>query len=169
MNLKNKAYLSIGSNLGDKIENLQNTINFLRIEVGTVKKISSIYETPAWGFDGNDFYNICIEIETELIPEVLLTTILNIEKKLGRQRSIDKQYQNRTVDIDIILYNSTIINTDSLIIPHPKSLSRNFVLRPLSEISPDSVFTNTNQTFKECNDACDDKSSVRIVPNKTLI
>ena len=100
----NKVYLSLGSNLGNKIRNLQNAINLIDSEVGNVFSISNVYQTKAQGFTGDDFYNCCISLNTFLKPAALLTKLLKIESLNGRKRSNTKSYQSRNIDIDILFF-----------------------------------------------------------------
>ena len=95
----NKVYLSIGSNLGDKINNLQNAINLIDSEVGNVSSISKVYQTKAEGFEGDDFFNCCVSLNTSLRPIKLLNKLLEIEILKGRLRSSSKSYQSRNIDI----------------------------------------------------------------------
>ncbi len=133
METLNTAYLSLGTNEGFKIKNLQKSINLIDEKVGELTKISSIYKTPSWGFEGDDFYNICVKVLTSLKPKLLLNKLLEIEKNIGRIRRA-RVYENRKIDIDILLFNNEIISTNFLKIPHPKMMLRSFVIYPLSEI-----------------------------------
>ena len=116
MNL-NKVYLSLGSNIGDKINNLQNSINVIDSRLGNVLSISSVYQTVAEGFDGEDFFNCCISLNTQYEPKILLKKIIEIEVNCGRKRSNSKFYESRKIDIDILYYENKIIDEDSLTIP----------------------------------------------------
>jgi 2-amino-4-hydroxy-6-hydroxymethyldihydropteridine diphosphokinase len=102
--------LSLGSNVGDRTNNLKNAINSIENLVGKVNKISKFYENPAVGFDGNSFINICVELVTHLSPEELLNSLLNIENEYGRKRLKSGEYSSRIIDIDIIFYQDIIIN-----------------------------------------------------------
>lgn len=103
--------------------------------LGTIVKISAVYETPALGFDGTPFLNCAVRLETTLKANVVLSEILSIEKKLGRQRVATEGYVSRVIDIDILLYNDEVIDTEKLQVPHPQISNRKFVLQPLLEIS----------------------------------
>ena len=135
----NKVYLSLGSNLGDKIRNLQNAINLIDSEVGNVFSISNVYQTKAQGFTGDDFYNCCISLNTFLKPAALLTKLLKIESLNGRKRSNTKSYQSRNIDIDILFFEDEIIDANNLVIPHPRMHTRNFVITPLTEIAKSKI------------------------------
>ena len=166
MNATHTAYLSLGSNLDDRLENLQIAVQTIHETISPVSKISSTYQTPAWGFEGNDFFNICIEIQTKQTAHILLKNLLELEIELGRKRNINKTYQNRNIDIDIILYEDQIINTPSLIIPHPRALNRKFVLFPLIEIMKSDSFPNSSFSMSEHLKKCTDESQISITSNQ---
>ena len=136
---KSTTYLSLGSNVGDKTDNLKNAINSIESLVGKVNKISKFYENPAVGFDGNSFINICVELVTHLSPDELLNSLLNIENEYGRKRLKSGEYISRIIDIDIIFYENLTINQNGLIIPHPRMQSRHFVLIPICDLNPDFI------------------------------
>ena len=134
----NNVYLMIGGNIGDRLVNLENARKSIEQRCGNIQKQSSIYETEAWGFkDQPAFYNQALCIETALSPQDLMATLLAIEQAMGRERLMP--LGPRTIDLDIIYYNQTIIETPTLMIPHPRLSERNFVLAPLAEIAPDFV------------------------------
>lgn len=130
------AYLSLGSNLGDRHATMQSAILLLGKQAGTVDRVSSAIETEPWGFkSANKFLNMCVRIITPLSPEQLLTTTKNIELQLGRTtKSVNGQYHDRPIDIDILTYDDLHINTPSLTLPHPHMHERDFVMIPLCEI-----------------------------------
>lgn len=163
--MKNRktTYLSLGTNLGNKIENLQNAVDTIHKRIGFVVKVSSVYKTASWGFSGEDFFNICIEVKTNLSPDRLLELALQIEKDLGRKRNNSDVYQNRVIDIDILLYKNEIVLSEKLIIPHPKMLARNFVLIPLNEISPNFLHPIQKQTIRQCLEAVKDNTEISLV------
>ncbi|QXP66704.1 2-amino-4-hydroxy-6-hydroxymethyldihydropteridine diphosphokinase [Polaribacter sp. AHE13PA] len=160
MKLQHITYLSLGTNQGNKLENLQNAIHSIDDRIGGIQKISSIYKTPAWGFDGDDFFNICIKVATNLEPETLINSLLKIEKELGRQRSSLEGYQNRKIDIDILLYDAEIILSQALIVPHPKMLQRKFVMLPLAEIAASTIHPLEKKDIAVCLQGCDDPSEI---------
>lgn len=131
------AYLSLGSNIGDRLDYLTQATKLLNEHPDiTVVKISSVYETAAWGLeDQADFYNIVLEIETSLSPKALLGASQGIESALDRTRVI--HWGPRTIDIDILLYEDVEIREESLTIPHKYLFERPFVTIPLAEIAPD--------------------------------
>ena len=131
--------MSLGSNVGDRTDNLKNAINSIENLVGKVNKISKFYENPAIGFDGDNFVNICIEVVTYLSPNELLNSLLNIENEYGRRRLKSGEYSSRIIDIDIIFYEDLIINQNGLVIPHPRMQSRHFVLIPMCDLNPNFI------------------------------
>ncbi len=129
-----RAYLSIGTNMGDRLQNLQNAVNSLRLLPQTsVIEISPVYETDPIGFEEQeDFLNIAVEIETSLTPESLLGALLGIEAALGRVRV----FKNgpRIIDLDLLLFGNKEINSKVLTVPHPRMYEREFVLKPLNDL-----------------------------------
>ncbi len=139
------VYLSLGSNMGNRFEHLQNAVNALFEEVGSIVKISSVYETPAMGFEGDPFLNCAVWLQTELKPSKVLKKILDIEKKIGRKRNASKTYTSRPIDIDIIFIDGEILQTEKLTVPHPEMQNRKFVLQPLAEINPELIHPISNK------------------------
>ena len=135
----NRIFIAIGSNEGNRMHFLQSAIDSIFKKVGSILHISSVYETPAWGFDGNAFLNACLEIETDLPSPKVLPLLLEIEKELGRERTKRPGYQNRPIDIDILLSSEGIINRQELQVPHPELHNRKFVLYPLKDIAESYV------------------------------
>ena len=130
------VYLGLGSNLGNRKAIMRDTITLIAKQIGEVVRQSSLIETEPWGFESpNKFLNACICVETELAPRQLLEATQRIEKDMGRaQKTKDKQYEDRIIDIDILLYDELKINEPDLIIPHPLMEEREFVMVPLKEI-----------------------------------
>ena len=149
MKSQNTVLLSLGTNMGDKLENLQTCISVLHKTVATVIKVSNVYETPAWGFEGAVFYNCAIAIHTHKSAQKLLSEIVKVEKKLGRIKTNSTQYESRCIDIDIIAFNDEIIESDTLNIPHLHVQNRKFVLFPLLDIAPKWKHPKRNQTISE--------------------
>ena len=132
----NIAFLSLGSNLGDRLNFLNRAIKNLNTK-GKVIRSSQVYETAAWGFETEDnFYNICLEYHTFLNSIELLNFLQEIELTLGRIRTGQTGYTSRSIDIDIIFFNDSICETSELTIPHPHYSKRRFVLAPLNELVP---------------------------------
>jgi len=164
-NLKTQqtTYLALGTNQGNKIENLQNAIHKIADEIGNVLKIASIYKTPALGFDGDDFFNTCIQVTTNLSPNDLIQKLLEIEKSLGRERKNKEGYSNRPIDLDIILYADEIIVSKNLVVPHPRMLQRKFVLAPLAEIAGTVNHPIEKTSIQKCLDNCIDDSNISTI------
>jgi len=127
--------LALGTNLGDRFEHLQSAVKAIFKRLGTITKISAVYQTPALGFDGADFLNCVLELQTRHEAQEVLAEILNIEKALGRQRSKSNGYTSRAIDIDILFYDTAVINQDNLQVPHPEISNRKFVLQPLVDLA----------------------------------
>ena len=134
----NRAYLSLGSNLGDKSENLNKAIELLKERAGEVLAVSAFYETEPDGFvSENSFVNIALSLDTTLDAYKLLDVCEEIEKKLGRTtKSVNLNYSDRVIDIDILYFNNMQLATERLTLPHPRMHKRLFVLEPLAEIAP---------------------------------
>lgn len=161
MNEPIKAYISLGSNLGNRLQNLQNALFHLNTEVGSTTAVSKVYESESWGFDAADFLNACVTLETHLTPHEVLSKILLIEKMLGRERTNAKEYTSRTIDIDILYYGNEIVQTDPLTVPHPKLQDRKFVLLPLADISPQFYHPILKKDTRNLLQECRDKGSIR--------
>ncbi|NER12595.1 2-amino-4-hydroxy-6-hydroxymethyldihydropteridine diphosphokinase [Leptobacterium flavescens] len=155
-----RTYISLGSNLGDKLAHLKNAVQLLSEKAGNIVSCSTVYQTPAWGFEGDDFYNACLSLNTELTPEALLSVILEIETSLGRLRSDSKEYTPRTIDIDILFYEDEIIDKKDLKVPHPHLHKRKFVLAPLSEIAPGKIHPQMQKTIGQLLDECEDDAEI---------
>jgi 2-amino-4-hydroxy-6-hydroxymethyldihydropteridine diphosphokinase len=151
--VKKVAYLSLGSNLGDRQVNLRTAIGQL-LDLGYVQEISSLYETEPVPVEVTDqpwFLNCAVAVRTELIPREFLAGILAIERSMGRQRIQPKG--PRIIDIDILLFGAAHINTPTLTVPHPAMAERRFVLEPLAEIAPDVKVPLLKKTVRELLDA----------------
>ena len=166
MKIQRLTYLSLGSNQGRKLNNLQEAIYEIAESIGAIHKISSVYKTDSWGFKGDDFYNICIAVSTYLPPEELLKNILNIETKLGRKREQNNKYTNRKIDIDILLFDDEIVFSKNIIIPHPKMLDRKFVLVPLAEIAGNTLHPIEKKTLNICLNNTIDTSEIHKISSK---
>lgn len=135
----NRAFLSLGGNLGDRLENIKKMREAISKKCGAITKMSRVFETEAWGHASNRPYlNQVIELNTSLSPKALLKATSGIEKKMGRSRG-NERYQDRTADIDILFFNDLIVQTKELTLPHPRLHLRNFVLIPLEEIASKHV------------------------------
>ena len=154
------AYLSLGSNLGNRQTNIQSALNQIDKRLGDVISISKLYENPSIGFKGNMFYNCCIGLKTILSPKELLNELLVIEKEGGRIRKIHKGYFSRTIDIDILFYENQIINYKELKIPHPKLHKREFVIKPLLDIAKGKIHPLFKKSILEIGEDLEDFSDV---------
>ena len=147
------VYLALGSNLGDRRANLKEAIAALPPQMEVNAK-SSVYETPPWGYeDQPKFLNQVIKAKTYLDPEPLLKHLKRLEVALGRKESFPNG--PRLIDMDILFYDDLILNTSSLVIPHPRLHERGFVLLPLMELSPDLVHPLSKKSVREMAAGCD--------------
>lgn len=129
------AYIGIGTNLGEKFENIQRSFSFIEEKVGVIVKRSKLYKTPPWGFNAKeDFFNCVVKIETKLDPVLLLQKLKHIESIMGRELLPKQGYQSRIIDLDIIDYNNQVYFSRDLDIPHLLLCERNFVLYPLRDL-----------------------------------
>lgn len=153
------SFLLTGSNMGDRTLMLARARKLLEKNCGKIEKVSSIYETAAWGKeDQAAFLNQAIEIKTSLEPRKLLREVLKIEKKLGRIR--EEKYGPRVIDIDILFFENRIMHFPELILPHPQLQNRRFALTPLAEIAPTFVHPVFNKNIEQLLDACNDDLAV---------
>lgn len=156
------AYLSLGSNEGDRHLTIQQALVCISQSCGRVVLQSSTYETAAWGLENQpDFLNIAVLVETALSPTQLLDVIQQIETDLHRQRHV--RWGQRTIDIDILMYNNDIIDTEGLQVPHPMLKLRQFVLVPLAEIAPTLRYPGSVDTIAWLLENCPDRLPVNKV------
>ena len=157
---KNIAFIITGGNLGDKKKNLESAASQIESKVGHIVQQSSIYETAAWGItDQPTFYNQVLAIQTELFPEEIMQILLQIEKDMGRVRTIKNA--SRKIDLDILFFNNEIIKSENVTIPHKEIPNRRFVLTPLNEISPNMVHPIFKKSIHELLNECKDKLEVK--------
>ena len=144
-----KVFLSLGSNLGNKRQNLESAVKLINERIGEISSLSSFYNTAPWGFDSdNSFLNAAACVYTDLTPDDILSETQKIEKEIGRiKKSVDGTYSDRIIDIDILTYDNMQINSPHLTIPHPLMTQRDFVMIPLAEIAPDEIHPISGETF----------------------
>lgn len=160
----NIVYILTGSNLGNKLENLQEAKQHLVKQAGGIVASSSVYETEAWGKnDQPDFYNQALILNTKSSSEEMMKKILNIEEQMGRKRTTKNA--SRIIDIDILFFNNDIVNTQNLVIPHPEIANRRFVLIPLNELSPGFVHPLLKKNISELLSICKDTLNVKPLKN----
>lgn len=156
-----QVFLGIGGNLGNKHDNLTNVLLLIENELGAIRKKSSVYETPPWGFQAEEnFWNMVVQIDTSLKPEDLLQKVKAIEEEFGRNRQTDN-YTSREMDIDILFFNDLIVENERLKIPHPHIPERLFVLVPLVEIAPKLKHPLLQKTSRQLLESCGDKSEIK--------
>jgi 2-amino-4-hydroxy-6-hydroxymethyldihydropteridine diphosphokinase len=144
----NGKYLLLGSNTGNRLENLNHAKGIIRERMGIIDSESPVYQTSPWGLPSQpDFYNQVLRIKTNLEPGDLLKEIIDLENEMGRIRK--KKWDKRIIDIDILFYENRIINEDRLKIPHPLIPERLFVLVPLADIAADEIHPFLNIPVKE--------------------
>ncbi len=162
MSIVNHVFVLLGGNIEPRMENIIKAKHELQMRLGSIKSESSIYETKAWGFNTDKkFLNVVLLMETSLSAELFLEEALKIEMNLGRQRDASEDYSSRPIDIDILYFNSEIINRKNLVVPHPRIHLRRFTLVPLVEISPNYVHPVFKKTNEELLASCDDKLDVK--------
>ena len=152
-----KAYLGIGTNIGDRYNNIMNAIDSLKhLPLTQVVAISDVYETEPWGYEQqDDFLNVCVEIETELSPKTILGACLGIEAAFGRERPFKNA--PRIIDIDLLVYEGVKSDDPELTLPHPRIQERAFVLVPLRDISESLRFDDVD--FNNAYENCDKNSA----------
>lgn len=134
MKSQHQIVLSIGSNQGNRLENIESCIALIHQQVGTVIQVSKLYETPAWGFESDAFYNCALLLHSASSAQKILNQILKVEKQLGRIRSNQQGYQSRIIDVDLIIFDDVVIDSDKLQVPHPLMQNRKFVLMPIQDL-----------------------------------
>lgn len=157
-----KVYLLLGSNLGDRKFFLEKAITLIDSEVGSISKVSSIYESEPWGFSSKKlFLNQVVIVNTDYQPLKTLRILQKIEKKLGRELN-SQSYQNRTIDIDILFYDDIRMKSKALIIPHPRLHLRAFAMIPLIEIAKDYLHPAFGKSLESLSSIYSDNSWVKV-------
>lgn len=147
------VYLGLGTNIGNKRKNLITAACILAERAGDVLALSRFYESEPWGFKSeNMFLNAALKLQTDFTPLTLLSVIQQIEIEMGRTERSKGEYHDRIIDIDILLYESLIMQNPNLIIPHPLMTERKFVMEPLAEIAPTFMHPVLNLTIAELNE-----------------
>lgn len=160
MKQMNRAYISLGSNTGNKLAYLQKATRMIREKAGPITGASPIYRSPSWGFESDDFLNACLAIDTTLNPEELLEVLLETERQLGRTRSEGAGYQSRSIDLDILIYGKEIVEGEKLTLPHPHMAARRFVLQPLNDLAPGLEHPKLETTVSALLTQCTDQSEL---------
>ena len=168
MSKQQKVVLSLGSNIGNRLENIQNCIQLIHENIGLVLRVSKLYETPAWGFESDDFYNCALVVHTSFSAEKILKKIATIEKELGRFRKRTDLYEARVIDIDIIMIEDLIVQTEHLQVPHPQMQFRKFVLLPLLDLKIDYNHPVLHQSIEQLYKSCEDQSECELVGDLIL-
>ncbi len=163
MKLQHQIVLSIGTNQGNRLKNIENCLQFIHQEIGTIIKVSNLYETPSWGFDSDAFYNCALVLHTYKNAQAVLTAFLKIEKKMGRVRGQNLNYQSRIIDIDLITFDEEIIETENLKVPHPLMQNRKFVLLPMQDLNLDWEHPILQKKISDLIEISPDKSVCTLV------
>lgn len=158
-----QVFLGIGGNIGNKPANFRKVQNLIGRQIGVISKQSSVYESPPWGFHAEKkFWNQVLKVETELSPTEILSEITKIESAFNRKRH-SGGYVSREMDVDILCYDDIFIETEELIIPHPRLHQRLFVLVPLAEIAPGLKHPLFRMTSRQLLENCKDESAIKKV------
>ena len=169
LNSSKIVHIALGSNVGNRFELLQTALQNIYREIGELQQVSRVYETPAWGFKGNAFLNACVAVSTRFSAEEVLRKLLKIETNAGRVRSDAKNYQNRSLDLDILLFEEKILETVDLVVPHPEMQNRKFVLLPLTDIAAKEVHPKLKLSIEKLLNQLQDNSEIKAIPEKLEI
>ncbi len=160
---QHQVMVSLGSNQGNRLALIESSIDLIHSEVAVVVKVSKIYESPAWGFESEPFYNCVLLLHTLKSPQKLLNQLLKVEKKLGRVRNQLAGYQPRPIDIDILAFDEEILATETLQIPHPLLPKRKFVLQPLLDLDNNWVHPVLKKSIVQLVAETEDSNAVKAV------
>lgn len=163
MNKQHQVVLSLGSNQGNRLENIERCIKSIHREIGTVIKVSRLFETPAWGFESEPFYNCAVVVHTHKDAHQVLEEVLLLEEALGRIRSDVEGYQARIIDIDVISFDEEIVASEKLKVPHPEMQNRLFVLVPMRDLNLDWRHPILQKYLHELLVLSDDKSNCKVM------
>ncbi|MBS1646776.1 MAG: 2-amino-4-hydroxy-6-hydroxymethyldihydropteridine diphosphokinase [Bacteroidetes bacterium] len=164
--MQHTVFICLGANIGDCVTTFEKAKKSIEGSIGTIKKISSLYQTQAWGMErAPDFFNQVLELQTTLTAPKLMEVLLQIESQLGRKRTNEPEaaYQNRVLDIDLLFFDTEIIQSPLLEVPHPKLHLRRFVLIPLQEIAPDFIHPLLKKSIAQLALACSDSGGLKKV------
>jgi 2-amino-4-hydroxy-6-hydroxymethyldihydropteridine diphosphokinase len=168
MKRQQKVVLSLGSNQGNRRENIENCIQLIHQKIGLIVCASKVYESPSWGFSSDAFYNCALLLHTSFSSEKILRKITAIENELGRVRKNSNSYEARMIDIDIIAIENQIFNSENLTIPHPQMQNRLFVLVPMLDLKLEWQHPILNKSVSELLDLCEDKSNCVVVSDVNI-
>ncbi len=163
MNKQHQVILSLGSNQGNRLEKIERCIALIHKKIGTVIRVSKLYETPSWGFDSEPFYNAAVVVHSCKDASIILNEILQLELDLGRVRSSSDGYQPRIIDIDLISFDEQIIATEKLKVPHPEMQNRLFVLKPMNDLNLDWRHPILQKYLRELLVLSEDKSNCKVI------
>ena len=163
MKSQHQVVLSIGTNQGNRLENIESCLQMIHLEVATVVKLSKVYETPSWGFESDAFYNVAIVVHTYDSAVEILSKILEIEQQMGRIRVGNLGYQSRIIDIDIVAFDNEIIATEQLKVPHPLMQDRIFVLKPMLDLNLEWIHPVFQKDVAELLSETKDASHCKVV------
>jgi 2-amino-4-hydroxy-6-hydroxymethyldihydropteridine diphosphokinase len=154
--------LALGSNIGDREENLSRAIEFIDDRIGRVISKSSTYRTGSWGYEGGEYLNMVLICETELLPKEILSMVKSYEKARGREKR-KQGYEDRIIDIDILYFGDALVDEPGLHIPHRAITRRRFVLAPLAEILPDAIHPELGLSSLEMLEQCEDDTLCEVL------
>ena len=164
MDQPHKVYIALGSNKGERLKHLQDAVDLIFKRVGKINIISRVYNTPALGFEkdasAENFLNTCIFIDTDFSAEEVMHKLLVIETDLGRTRNLGEGYESRTIDLDVIFYDDSIITSELITTPHPQMHKRKFVLQPLHDIAPKMMHPKLGKSVLQLLETCEDVSEI---------
>lgn len=163
MESQHQVILSLGSNKGNRLKNIELCLELIHQEIGTIIKVSQLYETPSWGFESEAFYNCALVLHTSYSAQKILELVLQVEKKLGRIRNENAGYQSRIIDIDLIAFDDEILDLDHLQIPHPLMQNRKFVLLPFQDLNIDWQHPILKKSISELIQVTPDDSICEVV------
>lgn len=159
-------YLSLGTNLGNKENNLVEACQFLNSKLGYVKAVAGLYSSEPWGFtSSHEFINTCVLLQSDLPPMTLLKCLKQYENEHGRMKSTHQGYMDRLIDLDIVLVNDLQLSNNDLTIPHAEMHKRKFVLQPLAQIAADLIHPVFHKTIAELLLDCTDSNDVKLIKN----